>query len=352
MNISRRRTDFGRPQVLLAQVICTVLVGMAGVSVGDSGEAVSVALASTVASPKAYVALHDESAVAVLDTGTNRILRTIPVVLGPHGLALTPNGRKLYVSSDEVSTVSVIDTTADRIVAQVDVGATSYGVTASPDGRQILVSVWGADELVIIDAVADRITGRVPVLRPDRSVISPDGRVAYVGSTSFEAPGLAIIDLKKLTEIGKVPLGRAPRALAFSPNGDRLYFTADGVDALQVLDPRRNKVVAQVPAGVAPHGLLAATARYGLVASESRGELEIVDLVQDAASGSVAAGKRPYGIAIAPDERTVYLANGGSNQLSVIDLADRKVTGTISLGDAGYSPGEIVVQPRMTTPLP
>lgn len=346
MNIHRQPTDVGRPRVLLAKFICALLVAMGGIPVEHSGSAASVALASTAASPKAYVALHDESAVAVLDTGTNQLLRTIPAALGPHGLALTPDGRKVYVSSDEVSTVSVIDTTVDRIIGQIGVGATSYGLAISPDGRQVLVSVWGADELVIIDAATDRVIGRVTVSKPDRSAISPDGRVAYVGSTSLDAPGLAIVDLKRHREIGRVPLDHAPRALAFSPTGDRLYFTADGVDALQVLDPRRNKIIAKVPAGVSPHGLMASTVRYELVAGASRDELEIVDPARNLVSGSVPAGKRPYGIAIGSDGRTVYLANGGSNELSVIDLVDRKVTGTISLGDAGYSPGEIVVQPR------
>jgi YVTN family beta-propeller protein len=351
MNIRRQRTDFGRPELLLASFISAVLFAVVGLPPGHSASAAAVAFASTAAAPKVYVTLHDDSAVAVLDTTTNRVLRTIPVPLGPRGLAMTPDGSKVYVGSDEVSTVSVIDAASDRIVAQIDVGATSSGLTVSPDGRQVLVSVWGADELVTISAAADRITGRVPVPKPDRSAISPDGRVAYVGSTSLDAPGLAIIDLKRLTHIGRVPLSHVPRALAFSPNGGRLYFTADGVDTVQVLDPRRNKVVAEVPAGASPRGLMSVAARYGLVASESPDELEIFDLARNVVSGTVPVGKRPYGIAIGPDEQTVYLANGGSNELSVIDLADRKVTRTISLGDAGYSPREIVVQPRFTAPV-
>lgn len=351
MNTRRQRTDFGRPQVLVAKFVSALLIAVVGVPVGSHAAAAPATLASTVAPPKAYVALPDESAVVVVDTATNRVLRTIPTALGPHGLAMTPDGRKVYVSSDEVSVVTVIDTTADRIVAQIDVGAASYGLAVSPDGRQVLVSVWGADELVVIDVAADRITGRVSVPRPDRSAISPDGRVAYVGSTSLDAPGLVIIDLKRLTEIGRVPLNHAPRALAFSPTGERLYFTADGVDALQVLDPRRNKIVTEVPTSASPHGLMAATARYRLLVSESRSELEIIDLARGVVNGTVPVGKRPHGIAIAVDERTVYVTNGGSNEVSVIDLSDLKVTGTISLGDAGYSPGEIVVQPRLTAPL-
>src|SRR5262249_23127581 len=62
---------------------------------------------------KAYVGLFKDQAIGVLDTATNRVLHTIAVPPGPHGLAITPDGRKVYVSSDGASTVSVIDTASD-----------------------------------------------------------------------------------------------------------------------------------------------------------------------------------------------------------------------------------------------
>src|SRR5262249_52797568 len=55
---------------------------------------------SPAAAPKAYVGLFKDNAVAVIDTATPRVLGTIPVPAGPHGLVLTPDGRKAYVSSD------------------------------------------------------------------------------------------------------------------------------------------------------------------------------------------------------------------------------------------------------------
>ena len=68
---------------------------------------------------KAYVGLFKDNAVAVVDTGTNRVRRTIPIPPGPHGLVVTRDGRKVYVSSDGASTVSVIDTATDRVMATI-----------------------------------------------------------------------------------------------------------------------------------------------------------------------------------------------------------------------------------------
>src|SRR5262252_7794229 len=95
------------------------------------------------AAPKAYVGLFKDNAVAVLDTAENRVIGTIAVPPGPHGLVVTPDGRKVYVSSDGASTVSVIDTATDKVVAQIEVGANPHGLAMSRDGRSVLVSGFG-----------------------------------------------------------------------------------------------------------------------------------------------------------------------------------------------------------------
>src|SRR5262252_5468818 len=92
-------------------------------------------LAEAAAAPKAYVGLFKDNAIAVLDTGGNRVQGTIPVPQGPHGIVITPDGRKVYVSSDGASTVSVIDTQTDTVVKSIEMGPTPmawrYPLTAA-----------------------------------------------------------------------------------------------------------------------------------------------------------------------------------------------------------------------------
>jgi YVTN family beta-propeller protein len=347
MNVHGKRMSSRRPAAVLGSLIPALLFLVAWVPAGQP------ALAAQDGAPKAYVALHDESALAVLDITASRVMRFLPVPLGPHGLAMTPDGRKVYVGSDQLSTVSVLDTATDGLLAQIEVGLYPYGLSVSPDGRQLLVSVLGANEVVIIDTATDRITGRVSVPRPDRSAISPDGRIAYVGSTAPDDPALAVVDLTRSAKIGTIMLSHAPRALAFGRDGKRLYFTVDGVDTVQVLEVGRNKVVAAVPAGGAPHGLIVTTSAYGpLVVSQSRNELEILDPVRNSVRGTVAVGRLPHGIATGADERTVYVTAEGSGDVSVVDLVDRKVTATITIDTIGGTPREIVVQPRSNASSP
>jgi len=57
----------------------------------------------------------------------------------------------------------------------------------------------------------------------------------------------------------------------------------------------------------------------------------------------VEVGARPWGIALSPDAKTLYSANGPSNDVSVVDLATNTVTKKIK---AGKGPWGVLVLPR------
>jgi YVTN family beta-propeller protein len=333
-NAHDRLTRSHRRTVLAGSFLLVLLV--AGLSVRGVP-------AASPAGPKAYIGLFKDNAVAVLDTTTNRVLATIPVPPGPHGVVVTPDGRKVYVSSDGDSTVSVIDSATDRVVRQIDVGPTPHGLALSPDGRELLVAGFGANQAVLIDTATDQVAGRIPVPQPHNSAISPDGRTAYVASQQQGDTALVILDLAGRTRLGKVALDRTPRALDWSPNGRWLYFTVAGVDAVQVLDPATQKVVGQIPVGASPHYAQFTTgSQLSLVVSQGPGELAIVDPGRSAVSASIGVGKAPHWVAASADGRTAYVTNEVSGDVSVVDLVGRRVIATVPVGQA---PRKIAVQP-------
>src|SRR6202023_2922587 len=99
---------------------------------------------------KAYVGLFKDNTVAVLDTGTNHVTKTIPVPAGPHGLVITPDGRSVYVSSDGASTVSVIDTATDAVTKRIDVGKAPHGLALTPDATTVLVAGFGTNQVSFV----------------------------------------------------------------------------------------------------------------------------------------------------------------------------------------------------------
>ena len=304
--------------------------------------AAPVSQAATTA-PKAYIGLFKDNAVAVYDTATNSVMKTIPIPTGPHGLVVTPDGRWVYASSDGDSVVSLIDTSTDTVVNAIDVGQTPHGLAITPDGSRVLVAGFGTDSVEAIDTSSNQVVWQTPVPQPHNIAISPDGQTAYAGGQKEGQQQIAIIDIGTGTETGTFALDHAPRALAVTPDGADLTYTLAGVDALQVLDLSSLQLDTQLPTGVSPHHpLFSADGKVGMVVAQGPGELDLFDPTTFSATGSLKVGTMPHWIGQSSDGRWVYVTNENSNDLTVIDLSDRTVKATISVGNA---PRKIVVQP-------
>jgi YVTN family beta-propeller protein len=293
--------------------------------------------------PKAYIGLFKDNAIGVLDTASNRLLTTIPIPPGPHGLVVTPDGKTVFASSDGDSKVSVIDTATDAVTSSIEVGKSPHGLAMTPDGRTVLAAVFGANGVVFIDVSSGTVLGKVPVASPHNIAITPDGRTAYVASQLKGAFALVVVDIRGMKKTGTVPLDKMPRALNVSPDGTKLYFTLAGADAVQVLDVARGTISTQVPVGASPHHpLFDAQMGTALVVSQGPGVLSVIDAATNAVKGTVKVGTLPHWIATGSDGRVAYVTNEGSNDLTVVNLDTLSVVATVPVGNA---PRKIVVQP-------
>ena len=333
--------------VLVALAAVTAVVAAAcsnGSTTKAAGRPAAAQSAASIAPVKAYVGLFKDNAVAVLDTGTNHVIKTIPVPAGPHGMVITPDGRLVYVSSDGASTVSVIDTTTDAVKANIEVGTTPHGLALTPDAKTVLVAGFGTNQLSFIDVATNAVSGSVPVPSPHNLAITPDGRRAYVASQVQGSAALVMVDLTSRSVVGRVALDKVPRALSFSPDGKQLYFTEAGASAVQVLDPTTNTVVDQIPVGASPHHpLFVGSGQTALVVVQGPGQLAVIDTANKAVT-SVPVGQMPHWIALSSDDGFAYVTDENSNDVSVVSVDSKKVIATVPIGNG---PRKIVIQPGL-----
>src|SRR4029077_16991586 len=188
------------------------------------------------AAPKVYVGNFKDNTVSVIDTATGKVVATVPVAAGPHGMAITKDGRWVFVSGDHSSQVSVIDTATDSVAQAIEVGKGPHGATLTPDGKQLLVAINGEDRVVFVDTKKRAVLGSVEVAKPHTVAIRADGKVAYVTSQLPGKFGLAVIDLAKRAVVRTVALDQPPRDGEFGSGGKALYFTVAGLSAIEVLD--------------------------------------------------------------------------------------------------------------------
>lgn len=293
------------------------------------------------AGPKAYVGNFKDSTVSVIDTGTERVVATVPVAAGPDGIMVAPGGRSVFVSGSGASTVSEIDASTDRVARNIDVGKGPQGLAMTADGKWLLVAVNGDDRVAFVDTTAHGVSATVPVPKPHTIAIRPDGRQAYVASQEPGHFALVVIDMATRSVVTEIPLDKPPRDLEFGHDGKALYLTLAGVPAVQVLDPATNQWSAPVPTGVSPHiAQHFAGMASGVVVVQGPGEVMLFDPATRAALRSIGVGKQPHWLDLSADGKKLWVSNEGSNDVSVVDLAGGPVH-TVAVGNA---PRKVTVQ--------
>jgi len=303
----------------------------------------ALAGAASAAGPKAYVGNFKDSTVSVVDTASAKVVATIPVAAGPHGMAVSGDGRFVYVTGDGSSSMSVIDSASDSVVETIEVGPAPHGIALAPDGRTILVGVYGADRVAFVDSASRAVVASVAVAKPHTIAIRPDGKLAYVASQQPGQFALVVIDLAKRAVLRTIALDKPPRDPEFSHDGRFLYVTAAGINALRVLDAVNDQPLGEIATGASPHlGKWFAGASVGTIVVQGSGELLTFDPAKQTALRAFPVGKQPHWMT--SDGKTVWVTNEGSNDVSAVDLASGATT-TIAVGNA---PRKIVVQPAPT----
>jgi YVTN family beta-propeller protein len=299
------------------------------------------AFTALAAGPKAYVGNFKDSTVSVIDTGTERVLATVPVAAGPDGIVISPNGRSVFVSGASASALSEIDAATDSVAHTIEVGKGPQGLAATGDGRWVLVAVNGDDRVAFVDTAMHTVSATVPVPKPHTIAVRPDGRQAYVASQEPGHFALVVIDLAARKVVAEIPLEKAPRDLEFGHDGKALYLTLAGVAAVQVLDPATNQWQTPVATGVSPHiAQHFAGMASGVVVVQGPGEVMLFDPAARTPGRSIGVGKQPHWLDISADGKKLWVSNEGSNDVSVVDLAGGPAH-TVAVGNA---PRKIAVQ--------
>jgi YVTN family beta-propeller protein len=189
------------------------------------------------------------------------------------------------------------------------------------------------------------------------------GHVVYMSGT--EAAPMNCLPCHAYLEPGGV-LSRlsdedylSPLDLAVSPDGQRLYVTAEEGGVLLVVDPTERRVREAIQIGTQPHKvILAGNGKTAYVSDRLSDNVAVVDLVTASKVRTLAVGSAPAGLALSPDESYLYVANTVSNDISIVDLESgteirRLVAGQNPYG-VGVSPdgGQVYVTNRLSNPVP
>jgi YVTN family beta-propeller protein len=192
----------------------------------------------------------------------------------------------------------------------------------------------------VIDPAAGRVLGTVPVGQgPHELVASSDGKWAFASNYGTgPAPGhtISMIDLPAKKEVRRIDIAPMSRPHGLAVANGELYFTAEANKAIARYDPAADKIDWTFETGQdGTHMVL--VARDAKIIFTSNIASDSISEIEQGPGGAwkqtiIPVGKGPEGIELSPDGREVWSAHSRDGGVSVVDVASRKVTGTIDVG--------------------
>lgn len=261
---------------------------------------------------------------------------------GPTGIAVNPLTNMVYVANGSDGSITTIDATK-HTTATLKLDTAIYAVTVDQTTNRVYASddmnyPYGSPKLIIIDGATSntpaKINSRIDI-KCRNYALSVDVVRQALGMIGYGCAEIVDLQAKTGKFIG-IYVGEAESAIA-NPVTGRMYTVAFNhkgnsfpFAALDMLQPRATRVaVGQQPRAAAVDGR---TGRV-FVANSGSNTVSVINGTTNAVVQTVAVGSNPLAIASDLALGDVLVANSGSNNVTVLDAATSQVRRTVAVGN-------------------
>jgi YVTN family beta-propeller protein len=307
----------------------------------------------------------------IIDPATNKVVGEIKGIEASHGIAVARDGSRIYISEEATRTLDVIDGKTLSVTKRIPLSGVPNLVALSPDERRIYVAIlppW--DDLSHFPQIRAEASGGVDVidtgsLQDIKAIsikggihdlyVTPDGKYVVGGvsrSAGSEGNLMSVVDTRTNEVAWTLAMKPSPSPMAISANPDgstKWVFAQVGgeYNGFAVVDFATREEVKRIKhPDIAPeqqnhfgppsasHGILVTSDQKTLLVNSRMNSTLYAYSLPDMKllGGAALSGKGASWLTITPDDKTAYVANEQSNDVSVVDIKSMKETARVPVG--------------------
>ncbi|AYH41975.1 YncE family protein [Azoarcus sp. DN11] len=253
--------------------------------------------------------LNQDPSISVIDpltsmAGVTSTLTRIMLKRPPMDWARSVDGKHMFVSMPTAGQVAVVDTGSFRVVADVDAGDEPVRVAVQPDGHYLWVGNNARDPgksgVTVIDAHGFEPVKRFATGKGHHEIaFSDDSRHAFV--TNRDAGSVSVFDVAALEKVVDIPTGPRPISVALSGLSKALYVADGEAGTITVIDAKTlaPRKVIQARPGLGPVRFTL-DGRFAFALNTRENTATVIDAGGDEIVHELGVAAEPYEVSFTP----------------------------------------------------
>ena len=274
------------------------------------------------------LALNEEANISVIDPllgfGTSKLLTLVMLKSPGEDWVQKISDEKLFVSMPGANQVAVVDTGTWKVVANIDAGMKPSRVRLQPDGKYVWVGNDTAapdkpSGVTVIDTATLKVVAQLATGNGHHEIdFSSDNRFAFV--TNETDGTLSVVDIQKLAKVKDLKTGAPATSLAFSAIGNALYLVNEADGSIAVVDTRSQQIETRIQTKPGVRNVrFAPGGRWGFVPNAKENVVYVFDASTNRLAHTISVDKGPDQIAFT--DTFAYLRSTGSTEISMVRLS-------------------------------
>lgn len=279
---------------------------------------------------------HDAS---FIDLASGRIVATLPTGRGPHEIIVTGDGR-WAVSTDYSggNSLTVFDVARPAVERTIDLSDYSrpHGILLMPDEETVVVTSEATGKLLLVNFMTGKILSSIETEQDGSHMValSEDGTRAFTSNMGSDS--VSVFDLTGATMLRTLAVPDRPEAITTNKAGDEIWVGSNDEGTVSVIDAETGNVKNQWGGFDWPYRiLLSDDERLAVMPDLNKNSLRFFDNESRQEIGRLDfSGARPEGVTYYSDDRTLFLALAGRDEVVAIDVESRTIIGRYQTGSA------------------
>src|SRR5579862_4610602 len=281
---------------------------------------------------KFYAVNTANDSVTVLDAD-GHLLTRVPAGHEPESIAINPGTNRVYVTNSGSGTVTVIDGANDKAIANVPVGNLPYTIAVNRTANKIYVSRTFSDVTVIIDG---KTNAPKTVKAGAGDAVAAESLDNNTYLINYENPDVTVFNGTD-DHVIKVKAANHLWALAANPQTKKIYAASVGAADVTVIGrkslPTTLHGIGELPCAI----VIDDSAKKVFIANYGSNNVSVLDGITDSVVATVSVGPNPQAIAVDTSNHNVYVARTREGTITVLDGTTNSVLRKIKTGKGPYA---------------